>query len=75
MQKSRFWNVKSKLWFFYEIFFTKSEWFYVVESVKVVAWFRTAAQWLFTYAATSARVAGAFASARCGGSFSCVGFG
>lgn len=45
MQKSRFWNVKSKLRFFYGIIFTKSEWFYVVESVEVVAWLRTAAQW------------------------------
>lgn len=38
LQKSRFWNVKSKLWFFYGIIFTKSEWFYVVEGVEVVAW-------------------------------------
>ncbi|ATV31833.1 hypothetical protein CTM46_09905 [Prevotella intermedia] len=75
MQKSRFWNVKSKLWFFYGIIFTKQEWFYVVEGVKVVAWLRTAAQWLFADSATLARVVGAFASARCGGSFGSVGFG
>lgn len=46
-----------------------------MEGVKVVAWLRTAAQWLFADSATLARVVGAFASARCGGSFGSVGFG
>ncbi|ATV29692.1 hypothetical protein CTM63_10810 [Prevotella intermedia] len=75
MQKSRFWNVKSKLWFFYGIIFTKQEWFYVVESVEVVAWVRASAQGRLADSATSARVVGASASAQCGGSFGSVGFG
>ena len=52
MQKSRFWNVKSLLPLFGGIIFIKSVWFYVVKSIKVVAWFWTAAQWLFAYTAT-----------------------
>ena len=46
-----------------------------MEGVEVVAWLRTVAEWLLADNATLARVVGAFASARCGGSFSCVGFG
>ena len=65
-QNNRFCKVKSQLWFFYGIIFTKSEWFYVVEGVEVVAWLRTAAQWLFAHTATSTTVVGAciFASMR-----------